>query len=213
MVSEVAKVGLRASSSQVTLVWWPGRWHIFELWGNCAFFVSPKRAGFGWSLDNEAVPSPRQGKRARRVCACFTRSSLCWAGGVCRWLGLWVNVVLCTLVCATARVLAQECRGRACVPARCARCARGRRYGGPADRSPLCAHLSFAGVSAPGHAVMVWEKRLAQPVPDCLVFCWPFNTLGSASVESHRKVAAALVSPGPSWYTGERSGGISEERT
>lgn len=119
MVSEVAKVGLRASSSQVTLVWWPGRWHIFELWGNCAFFVSPKRAGFGWSLDNEAVPSPRQGKRARRVCACFTRSCLCWAGGVCRWLGLWVNVVLCTLVCATARVLAQECRGRACVPARC----------------------------------------------------------------------------------------------
>lgn len=43
---------------------------------------------------------------------------------------------------------------------------------------------------------MVGEKRLAQPVPDCLVFCWPFNMLGSASVESHHKAAAAaLVSP------------------
>lgn len=30
-------------------------------------------------------------------------------------------------------------------------------------------------LSAPGHAVMVGEKRLAQPVPDCLVFCWPFS--------------------------------------
>lgn len=76
-----------------------------------------------------------------------------------------------------------------------------------------CAHLSFAGVSAPGHAAMVGEKRLAQHVPGRLVFCWPLNTLGSACVESHHKVAAALVSPRPSWCTGERNGGISEERT
>lgn len=126
MVSEVAKVGLRASSSQVTLVWWPGRWHIFELWGNCAFFVSPKRAGFGRSLDNEAVPSPRQGKQTRRGCGRFTRSGLCRAGGACRWLGLWVSVVLCAFACATARVLAEERAGRASrpvrwVPARCVR--------------------------------------------------------------------------------------------
>lgn len=60
---------------------------------------------------------------------------------------------------------------------------------------------------------MAGEKRLAQPVPDRLVFCWPFNVLGSAGVESHHKVAAALVSPRPSWCTGERNGGISEERT
>lgn len=120
-----------------------------------------------------------------------------------------VHPCLCHSACACTGVQ----REGLCASPVCARCARGRRYGGPAGRSPPCAHLSFAGVSAPGHAVMVWEKRLAQPVPHCLVFCWPFNTLGSASVESHRKVAAALVSPGPSWCTGERSGGISEERT
>lgn len=69
-------------------------------------------------------------------------------------------------------VLAGECRGRAshppgCVPAPLALCAlcswqevRRTRW-----RSPLCAHLSFAGVSALGHAVMMGEKRLAQPVP------------------------------------------------
>lgn len=79
--------------------------------------------------------------------------------------------------------------------------------------SPCVLTCPLQGSLPRGHAVMVGEKRLAQPVPDCLVFCWPFNVLGSACVESHHKVAAALVSPRPSWCTGERNGGISEERT
>lgn len=145
---------------------------------------------------------------AKRGCACFTHSSLCCAGGVCRW----VNVVLCTPVC----VLAAECRGRAwhtlcCVPAQ--RVCTVLVAGGTQD--PVAGHPCVLTCplqgSVPRGMLSWWGRRGLHSL--CLVPCWPFSMLGSASVESHHKVAAALVSPRPSWCTGERNGGISEERT
>lgn len=66
--------------------------------------------------------------QAKEVCLGLLHSQLCCTGGVCRWLGPWVKVVLCTPVHATACLLAGECRGRAshppgCVPAPLALCA------------------------------------------------------------------------------------------
>lgn len=124
---------------QVTSLWWPGRWHIFELGGSCAFFVPPKRAGFKRSLDNEAVPSPGQGKQTRHVCACFTGSCVCRAGGACRWLGPWVNTVLCTLSSATVCVVTEgEPHTPPAVCQLCASCARVTLVCSPVLRRGLC---------------------------------------------------------------------------
>lgn len=146
MVSEVAKVGLRASSSQVTLVWWPGRWHIFELWGNCAFFVSPKRAGFGRSLGNGscAISTAGQANEAW-LWLLHSQRSVSGRGSVqVAWpLGerCPVRLCLCHSACARrgARRESLAPRSLCASPVR-ARCARGRRYVGPGGRSPLCAH-------------------------------------------------------------------------
>lgn len=150
--------------------------------------------------------------QANEVCLCLLHSQLavlCRGSVQVAWS--LVEFGLGTLVCAQHVCLQVSAEGEPrthslCASPMCVHCARGRKHIGPSGRSPLCAHLSFAGVSAPGHAVMVGKKRLAQPVPDCLVFCRPFNMLGSASVESPHKVAKALVSPCPSWCTSQRRG-------
>lgn len=158
------------------------------------------------------MPSPWQGKQRRCGCACFTHSSLCCAGGVCRCLGLWVNVVLGTPVC----VLAAECRERAwhmlcCVPA--PRVCTVLVAGGTQEllAGHPCELTCPLQRSVPRGMLSWWGRRGLHSL--CLVPCWPFSMLGSASVESHHKVAAALVSPLPSWCTRERNGGISEEKT
>ena len=74
---EVSKVGLRASGfrySQLPLVWWPGRWHTFELWCNSALgFFCSSSVSWVWTEPRQsscAIPTAGQ---ANEACLCLLR--------------------------------------------------------------------------------------------------------------------------------------------
>lgn len=124
-MSEVSKVGLKTSSfrcSQVTLVWWPGSSSLS--WGVTQLSLC-LQSELGLDGAQAVKLCHIHGKASKQgVCLCLLHSQLSVLGrGACRWFVLWVNVVLCTLVCGMACVLAGESRGSlappCCVPAPC----------------------------------------------------------------------------------------------
>lgn len=119
--------------------------------------------------------------QANKVCLCLLHSQLSvLCRGVCRWFGLWVNVVLCTLVCGTAHVLAGESRGRAshpihslCASPVCVHCARSRRYAGPGGMSPCVLTCPLQGSLPRGTLSWLGRRDLHNLCPTALFSVGP----------------------------------------